>query len=152
MLSTTKKRLRPAGPRRLIGWAALPLTLATLTVAAVLPATAGASGGGCTYWSIDGIGSCVEVDGWNNYVQVVRASVHVAGRDFISGRLHIWGPGRINYTHPVSLSTWDGGAAGWTWGVNRNIPTGPVCAQFEEDLGSGWQRVGAGPACLTVHS
>ncbi len=145
--------MRLARPSRVIGWAALPLAVAALTVAAVLPSSAGASGGGCTSGSINGIYSCVEVDGWNNYVEVVRSSVHIEGRGSISGRLHIWGPrgSGINYTHAVSLRTLFGGSAGWTWGVNRNIPTGPVCAQFEEYLGSGWQRVGAGPACLTVH-
>jgi hypothetical protein len=143
---------------RVLGWAALPLTVAAMAVATVLPATALASGGGCVSSGV--VRPCVEVDGWSNYVGVVKASFDANPRSHLAGRLHVWGPSGLNLTHPVSFSapSWHVGSyPPFTWGVYRKIATGPVCAQFEVYYGApaqgggGWERYGSGPACITVH-
>lgn len=144
-------RLRRKIAPRAIRRAALPLSVAALAATAALPATAAASGGGCTHG--DGpINSCVQVDGSGLYAIDMRASVQLDPFTYVNGRLHLWGPHGFNlYKNFSYRQGFPSGQYAWTWGVNREVPAGPYCAQFEVHYLSGWGRDGNGPACLTVH-
>lgn len=146
------RRLRWAMATQAIRRSVLPLTVAALATPVALPATAAASGGGCTSGS-GPINSCVQVDGSGLYVIDVRASVELLPFTTVVGRLHVFGPGGFNRYKNFSWRSGvlSGRQYAWTWGVNSEVRGGPYCAQFEVNDGSRWQRYGNGPACLTVH-
>lgn len=144
-------RLRRSVATRAIRRTVLPLTVAALAAPIALPATAAASGGGCTHGN-GPINSCVQVDGSGLYVIDMRASVLLDPFTSVVGRLHVFGPAGFNlYKNFSYRQGFPSGQYAWTWGVNREVKAGPYCAQFEVNTGSGWQRDGNGPACLTVH-
>jgi hypothetical protein len=156
MSITSRTTVMGRRPRREVATRAIRRMLLAFTVAALaapvaLPATAEASGGGCTHNGP--INSCVQVDGSGLDVIDMRASIKLNPGRYVVGRLHVFGPAGFNlyknfsYRSPSLIV----GQYARTWGVEREVRPGPYCAQFEIDTGSGWQRYGNGPACLTVH-